>query len=210
VEEWYENSTRTRNKFAEWDAFPLTFICPYDARALPDDVIAHARGTHPEIVDAGSASRSEAFEDPDDYCRRLNDLVRADRGKPVAELSFGLSDLAGVRRLVEWEGSWAGLSAERADELVLAVTEIATNALVHGNEPATVRIWNESGEIVCEVRGAGPGIDDPLVGQLRPPVTATGGRRLWLTRMVADAVEVFHDGAENAVAIHAVVSSPAE
>ena len=54
---------------------------------------------------------------------------------------------------------------------------------------------------------AGSGIEDPLVGQLRPSPTDLGGRGVWLTRMMADAVEVVYDGSQNTVTIHAATET---
>ena len=53
-----------------------------------------------------------------------------------------------------------------------------------------MRIWHQDGEIVFEVSDAGEGIQDALAGQLAPPRPASGGRGLWLTRLLCDAVEI--------------------
>src|SRR5262245_3070740 len=112
VEEWYETSARTREKFAGWvtdhsdggrvrvigeppwevgheaqvrdwarhesvlnvafDGFPLRFICPYDARILPAEILDHAEHTHPEIVDGqGRVTGSPRYEDPHIFCAGL-------------------------------------------------------------------------------------------------------------------------------------------
>jgi anti-sigma regulatory factor (Ser/Thr protein kinase) len=246
VEQWYETSARTRDKFASWagkrvngedggrvrligeppwaighDAqirdwarhesvvnvafadMPVSFICPYDARALPDDVIEHAHSTHPEIVAADGPTESGGYEDPEAFCRRLNSEVKVPSDAPSAELSFGLEDLAAIRRMVEVAAAEAGL-ASRAEEMVLAVNEIATNAVIHGTPPATLRIWSEEGELLCEVADAGAGIDDVLVGQLKPSPRGPNGRGIWLTRQLCDAVEI-RNGSGCTVALHATL-----
>ncbi|HEY6637638.1 MAG TPA: sensor histidine kinase [Solirubrobacterales bacterium] len=169
---------------------PLTLICPYDARALPEEILRHARGTHPEIVDGDGVSVSPSYEDPTDFCRRMDSAVEAQRGAPALELSFGLEVLPEVRRTVRSFAQEAGMVDWRAEELVLAVNEIATNAVVHGRPPATARVWHADDEIVVEVADGGDGIHDALAGQLTPPPTALGGRGLWLTRLLCDAVDV--------------------
>src|SRR5262249_49195256 len=58
-----------------------------------------------------------------------------------AEIGFGLADLFDLRRLVASTARDAGLSSSRAEELALAANEIATNAVLHGRPPATLRIW---------------------------------------------------------------------
>jgi anti-sigma regulatory factor (Ser/Thr protein kinase) len=243
VEQWYENSARTRDKFASWvaehatggrvrlmgeppwatsheaqvrdfaryeavlnvafEGLPLTFICPYDARVLPAEIVGYARRTHPEIVSAGGPTVSDSYEDPKEFCRRLDSAALAPLDRPSVEIDFGLTDLPSVRRMVEWEALYAGLGPSRADELVLAVNEIATNAVVHGRAPTTLRVWSENGEVVCEVSDSGDGIDDVLAGQLRPAAMGLGGRGIWLTRMMSDAVEIRSNGPGCTVAIHA-------
>jgi anti-sigma regulatory factor (Ser/Thr protein kinase) len=251
VEQWYETSARSRDKFARWasahltngghkhrrrinrvrligeppwavgndaqvrdwarhesvinvalDGLPVTFICPYDARELPDGIIEHARATHPEIVDQSGTVSSAAYEDPREFCRRLDSEVRAPYGTTVTELTFALGDLAAVRRVVESAVVGAGLPAARVGEMVLAVNEIATNAVIHGRPPAMLRVWKPEGELVFEVSDAGEGIRDVLAGQLGPAARGLSGRGLWLTRLLSDAVEV-RNGDGCAVSIHA-------
>jgi anti-sigma regulatory factor (Ser/Thr protein kinase) len=242
VEQWYDTSARSREKFARWveehsgggrvrligeppwaighDAqvrdwarhesvlnvaftdYPVTFLCPYDARVLPPEIIRHARSTHPEIVDSEGRAHSDSYEDPLEFCRRLDTSVSHPAGAPETELSFGLADLAAVRRSVGSLAIEAGLTRTRADELVLAVNEIATNAVVHGRTPATLRSWRGDGELVFEVSDSGDGIKDVLAGQLTPAATSLGGRGLWMTRLLSDAVEI-RNGFGCTVAIHA-------
>jgi anti-sigma regulatory factor (Ser/Thr protein kinase) len=252
VEQWYETSARTREKFGRWVAQhtdgghkhrrringgrvrviaeppwavgheaqvrdwarhesvlnvafaerPVTFICPYDARVLPPEIIRHAQSTHPELVDSRGATSSELYEDPLEFCRRLNTSVSHPTGEPGTELTFGLADLPALRRTIHSLATEAGLPGARADELVLAVHEIATNAVVHGRSPATLRVWRVDSELVFEVSDCGEGIKDVLAGQLTPAAASLGGRGLWLTRLLSDAVEI-RNGTGCTVAIHA-------
>jgi anti-sigma regulatory factor (Ser/Thr protein kinase) len=242
VEQWYETSARTREKFARWAAEHadrgrarligeppwaigheaqvrdwarhesvinvafadqrVTFICPYDGQALPAEILGHARSTHPEIVDPDGASESAAYEDPLEFCRGLDAAVRRPRGEPAVELSFGSDSLSAVRRGIWSFAGTAGLDRPRADELMLAVNEIATNAVVHGRSPAMLRIWHVDGEVIVEVSDAGDGIRDVLAGQLMPSPSRPGGRGLWLSRLLCDAVEV-RNGSGCTVALHA-------
>jgi anti-sigma regulatory factor (Ser/Thr protein kinase) len=248
VEDWYETSARTRDKFARWAierledssrvrlvgeppwalghearvrdwarhesvvnvafaSLPATFICPYDARALPSDVLEHARETHPEIVDGAGSSLSGSYEDPREFCERLDSTVEVQSREPSLEMIFGLGDLPSVRRLVGSFAIDAGLSGPRTEEVVLAANEIATNALLHGQPPATLRGWQAGDELIVEVSDAGQGISDALAGQLPPPAAGLGGRGLWLTRLLCDAVEICNAGGCT-VTMHAVAPSP--
>ena len=247
VEDWYETSARTRDKFARWAmdriddgtrvrliaeppwalghearvrdwarhesvvnvafaSLPATLICPYDARALPPGVLQHARETHPELVDAAGSSPSDSYEDPREFCERLDSTVEVHSREPSLEMMFGLEDLPSVRRLIGSFSIDAGLSGPRTEEIILAANEIATNALLHGQPPATLRGWQAGDELIVEVTDAGEGITDALAGQLPPPAGGLGGRGLWLTRLLCDAVEICNTGGCT-VTMHAVASS---
>jgi anti-sigma regulatory factor (Ser/Thr protein kinase) len=125
-------------------------------------------------------------------------------GEPLVEMGFGLADLSRVRELVVATAVDADLPRERADELALAVNEIATNAILHGRPPTTLRIWRQHDQIVCEVADAGAGIKDQLAGQVRPPADAVGGRGLWLARQLCDALEI-RNGVGCTVSLHATI-----
>lgn len=246
VEQWYENPSRTRAKFAAWVAerrnghrirligeppwplaseartrewarhesvlnvafgdLPVTFICPYDARILPESIIEHARRTHPQIWAGSGRVESASYADPRTYCRELNGGGRAGDPPPAVEVEFGAGDLARLRRLVEGEGLRAGIGEGRIEDLVLAVNEIATNALVHGGTPARLRVWRRGEELVFDVHDGGDGVADPLAGQLKPDLALGHGWGLWIARMVADAVEIRSGAGESAVSVHALVS----
>jgi anti-sigma regulatory factor (Ser/Thr protein kinase) len=248
VEEWYETSARTREKFIRWAAEhtprgvrarlvgeppwalahpaqvrdwarhesilnvafagqPVSFICTYDARALPEDVLDYARDTHPELVSADGITESSSYEDPIDFCRRLDASVATQHAPPSLEIGFALEDLPEVRREISSFVNDAGLSDARIEELVLAVNEITTNAVLHGRPPATLRAWDTPGEVVVEVTDAGDGVGDVLAGQLIPPSTTLGGRGLWVARLLSDAVEVRCDESGCSVTIRASTAS---
>jgi anti-sigma regulatory factor (Ser/Thr protein kinase) len=98
-----------------------------------------------------------------------------------------------VRREVMEVAVQAGLSRDRAIDFAVAVNEIATNALVHGSQPATIRLRRGDEELVCVVTDAGSGIDDPEVGQSAPDPHQAGGRGIWLARELCDHVEIRGD-----------------
>jgi anti-sigma regulatory factor (Ser/Thr protein kinase) len=187
LRDWARHESVLNVAFAD---YPLTFLCPYDARVLPDEAIDHAQATHPEIVGVDGASASPNYENPRDFCRRLDAEVTRPTGDPSIETGFRLGDLPGVRRLIESTAIAAGMTDSRAEAAVLAVNEIATNALLHGRPPAALRLWIDEEELICEISDPGSGIDNVLAGQLPPSATQTSGRGLWMARQLCDAVEV--------------------
>jgi anti-sigma regulatory factor (Ser/Thr protein kinase) len=136
-----------------------------------------------------------------------NPQVNALDEASVSELTFALEDLSLVRRMVESAAFEAGLPAARVGEMVLAVHEVATNAVIHGRPPARLRVWKADGEIIFEVSDAGEGIADATAGNVRPSPRALSGRGLWLTRLLSDAVEV-GNGDGCTVSIHASAPAP--
>jgi serine/threonine-protein kinase RsbW len=117
-------------------------------------------------------------------------------------LGFTRSDLSSVRRLVEDEATAAGLPPERIADVVFAVNEIATNALRHGGEPASIRVWHQAGRLLCEIRDSGKGIPEPLAPG-KPALSSGGGFGLWAARQLCEAIEFRADGSGTVVRVHA-------
>jgi transcriptional regulator with XRE-family HTH domain len=46
---------------------PVTFICTYDERSFPVEVIADARRTHPEVAHGADATASPSYLEPEDF-----------------------------------------------------------------------------------------------------------------------------------------------
>ena len=111
------------------------------------------------------------------------------------------SDLSQVRALVLRQARQAGLTEGRANDLVLAVSEVAANTLRHTRSPGILAIWHDEDEVVCEVRDEGT-ITDPLVGRRKPPPGASGGHGLWLVRQVCDLVELTSDASGTTIRMH--------
>ncbi|MDQ3726066.1 MAG: sensor histidine kinase [Actinomycetota bacterium] len=156
----------------------LTFLCPYDVSTLDDETIAEAERTHSQPIGRPAA----------EFADLLSGSLPEPDG-PAATMCFGKADLREVRRLVSERAGTAGLDARRGEDLVLAVCEIATNSVQHGGGEGNLRIWDEEGELVCDVRDAGR-IRNPLAGRERPPVEQPGGRGLWIANQLCDLVQV--------------------
>jgi anti-sigma regulatory factor (Ser/Thr protein kinase) len=117
------------------------------------------------------------------------------------------SDLSQVRALVLQQAREAGLTEGRANDLVLAVSEVAANTLRHTRSSGTLAIWHDADEVVCEIHDEGT-ITDPLTGSRKPPPDASGGHGLWLVRQVCDLVELTSDGNGTTVRMHMALRQP--
>ena len=152
-------------------------MCPYDVSALHPDVVARAVVTHGEDGQYADGSR-HPFGPP-----------------PRARTSFAFRDLdlRTLRAALAALSAHVGLTPERADDLVLAVDEVATNSVRYGGGSGTLRVWIDGDALVCEITDAGR-ILDPLVGRRRPAADAVGGRGLWLVHQLCDLVQIRSDG----------------
>lgn len=98
----------------------------------------------------------------------------------------GPDDLTTVRAFVRARALTLGLPARRADLLTLAVSELATNTLQHaGGGGGRVRIWAETGRVVCDVEDHGAA--RPF-GRGMPPAESVRGRGLAIVEHVGDDV----------------------
>jgi anti-sigma regulatory factor (Ser/Thr protein kinase) len=111
------------------------------------------------------------------------------------------SDLSQVRALVLKHAREAGLDEGRANDLVLAVSEVAANTLEHTQSAGTLAIWQDEDELVCEVHDEGI-ITNPRVGQAKPGLDASGGHGLWLIYQVCDEVELTSGDSGTTVRMH--------
>jgi anti-sigma regulatory factor (Ser/Thr protein kinase) len=73
-----------------------------------------------------------------------------------------------------------------ASDVLLAVSELVTNAVVHGRPPRELRVSSEPIRLRVEVRDADPGPGSEAV----VAVLGTGGRGLAIVAAVADATGV--------------------
>jgi anti-sigma regulatory factor (Ser/Thr protein kinase) len=166
---------------------PAWVLCSYNANGTPDPIIEGVWRTHPEVVDGHSWTTSGQFEDPTKLLRRISpppDVL------PDLTSIPSVGDAEQLRERLAPALIAAGVSEAKTLEMLLAATEIATNAIQHGAGIADVRIGRADGRFVCEVSDRGPGFDDPAAGYLAPREGV--GRGLWVARQLTWRIEFFH------------------
>ncbi|NBE98962.1 ATP-binding protein [Nonomuraea sp. KC401] len=104
-------------------------------------------------------------------------------GVPVKRLLFRLPDLPRVRQYAEDEAREAGMAEDGVADFVIAINEVATNAVTHGGDQAVLRMWPAGGDLVVEVHDNGTWKPGPLPG-------AVGGMGLWVARLLASELTV--------------------
>jgi anti-sigma regulatory factor (Ser/Thr protein kinase) len=168
---------------------PVRLVCPYDARSLPSAVVEDARRTHPHLRERHARRPSGAYVPPEAWMRRRAAHAGTPAGPPDVDHRVGPSVRDGRQIFAATATAW-GLPAERVRRLSVGVSEVLTNAVIHGGGGAWLRIWCRDDTLTCVVEDEGEGSDDPLLGYLPPPPAATSGYGLWLTRQLFDRVEL--------------------
>ena len=114
---------------------------------------------------------------------------------PVLEQAFDGDSLYALRAAVAAHASQAGLPDGRVGDLVLAVHELAANAVRYGAGHGRLRIWEAQDALRCEVSDDGPdGVGEPGDAGSLPwhtlPLNTEYGHGLWIVRQVADQASV--------------------
>lgn len=110
---------------------------------------------------------------------------------PVLEQAFGPRSLYALRAAVAAYASHAGLPPLRIGDVVVAVHELAANAIRHGAGHGRLRMWQDESELHCEVSDEGAASAASRGGTVggpgyQPPWPNEHGRGLWVVREVAD------------------------
>jgi anti-sigma regulatory factor (Ser/Thr protein kinase) len=170
------------------DASEFRLLCPYDTDTLPEAVIDEALRSHPSVVERDARRNSPRYRGLDAIAAPFDEPLPA----PPAfaeELHFGAGTLDSVRTLVARRARDAGLDARRANDLVLAVNEVATNSVLHGGGAGILRVWHGAEWLLCELEDRGR-IENPLVGREEPGTEEGNGRGLWIANQLCELVQV--------------------
>jgi anti-sigma regulatory factor (Ser/Thr protein kinase) len=163
---------------------PVAITCVYDTRIFSDAVLDGALRTHPDLVDGGDNQR---YEEPAH--------VVGDLAPPVDDLP-GLSPLSfdgtalGFRSALAQAMEDAGVAADRAQRMLVAASEVLTNASRHGAGAPALSGGSVNGSFACEIRDGGRGLHDPLAGYIPPGAGHSSGAGLWVARQLTQRLEV--------------------
>ena len=123
----------------------------------------------------------------------------------ILDITFDSDTLHVLRADVQARASRAGFPDPRVEDLVLAIHELAANAVHHGAGAGRLRIWNVAGTLHCQVDdGALASVDLATPGAGHEDGEATGtdgpnavsswratpGHGLWVVQQVADRLRV--------------------
>ncbi|MGK5627347.1 ATP-binding protein [Streptomyces sp. URMC 123] len=123
----------------------------------------------------------------------------------LLELLFAADDVPKLRLRIAECAALAGLREPRRSDFVLAVHEVACNAIEHGGGEGRLVLYCHAGTLHCRVTDNGPGFTEDVIPPDPPGMlSGEGGRGLWLTRQLTDRLEIAAGAAVGAVVTLAV------
>lgn len=181
---------------------PVTMTCLYPAElGSPEPGAVH--WNHPELVgEDGSVRANPLARAPEEVLARYPVPTPPPLGPPDRELSFTPWQLIELRSAVTEATDQAGLERAHAQDFVLAVNEVASNAVEHGQGLRRLRLWRRPGRVICEIHDSGS-LTNPLPGLLPPHPNSPRGRGLWIARQLCDLLHVWSDTLGTHVRLHA-------
>ncbi|NLU78310.1 ATP-binding protein [Micromonospora sp. HNM0581] len=122
---------------------------------------------------------------------------------PLLSESFTAQTVTALRHLLTARVSAAGLTGDVAEDLVLAVHELVTNAVLHGGGRGRLDVFRRADLLVCEVTDHGDVRGGDLPMNL-PATNTPGGRGLWLAHHLTGALTITRrpDGLTATVTAH--------
>jgi anti-sigma regulatory factor (Ser/Thr protein kinase) len=127
------------------------------------------------------------------------------REKDVLRVPADVRQLAAIRGFVRDRAGQAGADQQAVDDLVTAVDESVTNAIVHGYHGTSgtveIEVARNGTSLVVRMRDHAPGFDPTSVPapDLNRPLEEQrlGGLGVLLARQLADSVSYRHTGSGN-------------
>ncbi|POM25140.1 hypothetical protein BTM25_37830 [Actinomadura rubteroloni] len=188
VREWQRTEAIVN---AAFDRTGAAIMCPYPVRSTPAGVIADARRTHPETVRGDRAVANPGYVEPRVYNAACDRDPLPPPPASAETLQIARPDLYWIRAYIaDWARQTARLPEEPLQRLLVAITEIMTNAQAHGAPPITLRMWTARDAFVCEVADRGRWPERSWYGFVPPPPGVPGQLGLWAVRLLCSRVDI--------------------
>jgi two-component sensor histidine kinase len=97
---------------------------------------------------------------------------RVDARALLLDQAFDPGTLRALRADLQIHARQAGLTEDRAGDLVLAVHELAANTIAHGAGHGHLRLWREPGALCCEITDDGSAAQPGLPAQPGAPAVS--------------------------------------
>ncbi|GAA3385720.1 sensor histidine kinase [Cryptosporangium minutisporangium] len=203
---------------AEWEDYesvlntalaglPVDLCCAYDASVLDPGVLEVAHHTHPSTMGTSGVSNSSVYVPAAEFLAARPQPARLVVPADAMTIEFHAAEIPTVRQATLGWARDAGMVEDDAQEFLIAIYEIASNAVEHGGGLGVGRFWRDGDCLYCDIWSAQP-IVNSLVAGYRPPGTAQErGRGLWLARQICQRVTIY-DGDGATVQLVRSISSP--
>jgi anti-sigma regulatory factor (Ser/Thr protein kinase) len=189
-----------------YDDFPLWSMCAYDRRTTPDAMLADVARTHPrEARRDGTHSPIEAYAEPEVFLSELRPVPPDPLQLTPPSADLADPSPAGAREAVR-AAAHGQVEPGAVEDLVVAVSEAVTNAMLHGRPPVRVRVWSGPDRIVSSVSDEGQGPKFPYAGLLPIGHDQPGGRGLWIAHQSCNHVVMARD--EDGFTLHLTAGVP--
>lgn len=172
---------------------PISLTCFYPEIPLHQRILTGARRNHPLLLVDGELRHNPEHRPPHEVLAEMPPAHPPLLGPPDLRLPFRSWQLHEVRTTVERMLLAAGYDASRAEDIVLAVNEVATNAVEHGALEAELLVWTDRDGLTCEVYSRDGVLTDPLPGLRAPRPGEDGDRGMWIARQLCDLLQVWTD-----------------
>ncbi len=186
----------------EWQAYeavinvafagqPLWGLCVFGPD-LPAPLRAAARQTHPQVWTTGGPVPNPDHVDPATYLRGLPVPDEPLESTPPLLADDDITDAAALRRALRDRLAAVDGPDDVLEDFLMAVDEMASNAVRHGGPPAGLRMWGTHERLVCTIHDSGRDWDDPFAGYgpAHGADLSSGGMGLWLARQLCDHVVI--------------------
>lgn len=200
VMEWTRYESIINQAFADIRA---SVLCLYDRRSTDTGLLDGALYTHPQVVDGCGGPRDNGcyVEPPALHAWIDRDPLPVPPSEAVT-LPVDTDDLSALRAFGAKRARELGIDRHRMNDLLVAMTEVVTNAIRHGRPPIACRMWREDDDIVVDVTDAGWWRPDPVPGFIPPDPASLSGFGLWGVRMLCALVQLRTGPAGTAVRLH--------
>ncbi|MGP4046597.1 anti-sigma factor RsbA family regulatory protein [Streptomyces sp. 2A115] len=167
-------------------------LCPYDARALPAEVVRTATRTHPELaLGPRMSAPSGRYADPAAFYTECDAAQPSDVPAGRDDVPFTRGRSAHVRRVLSAYARGLGVPEQQTYDMVTAVHETVDNSVRYGGGRGVLRLRSDPDYVICEVSDDGTPTScgaPPFPGHLPPDPRAASGHGMWVVRQLSDLV----------------------
>ena len=183
-----------------------TVLCLYPQLPLHLEVADGARRNHPLVLADGALRHNPEHRGAREVLADRGGVpAPALLGPPDQRMGFDTWQLVEVRDTVARAAHAAGCDRDRVADLVLAVNEVATNAVEHGSGDAHLALWTARAAASCSARCTTAGGCSTRCPGCGPRTRRSrGAAGLWIARQLCDLLHVWGDHAGTHVRIRAL------